>query len=179
MARRREIRANPSGRDLRDIQLSAFSCPRCDTFDRDRLTALYLEQVFRNFDPGSPRAMQLHKKLKRHPFVAYRSADLSRKDVDELIDLTAMDRYAGISVDILLCSHVLEHIPDAQLTEDIRYRGERADRRPQGRRLLRNLRIGLALHLKPLIGGGRARRRRLSGSGSRLGRSARGRGRRW
>jgi SAM-dependent methyltransferase len=101
------------------FNLSAFSCPRCDAFDRDRLTALYLEQVFRNFDPGRMYQLiefapgdALHKKLKRHPFIAYRSADLSRKDVDELIDLTAMDRYADDSVDILLCSHVLEHIPD-------------------------------------------------------------------
>src|SRR6185312_4157451 len=30
---------------------------------------------------------------------------------DERIDLTAMDDYKDQSVDILLCSHVLEHIP--------------------------------------------------------------------
>jgi SAM-dependent methyltransferase len=54
----------------------------------------------------------LQHKLRRYPFLAYRSADISRRNVDELVDLTAMDGYAAGSLDILLCSHVLEHIPD-------------------------------------------------------------------
>jgi SAM-dependent methyltransferase len=106
---------------LETLNLAAFTCPRCDAYDRDRLTMLYLEQVFRardrnrgyrliEFAPGDA----LHKKLKRYPFITYRSADLSRKDVDERVDLTAMNGYADNSVDILLCSHVLEHIPDDQ-----------------------------------------------------------------
>jgi hypothetical protein len=101
------------------FNLTDFTCPRCDAYDRDRLTALYLEQVFLTFDPGRTYRLlefapgdALHKKLKRCPFIAYRSADLSRKDVDERVDLTAMGGYADDSVDILLCSHVLEHIPD-------------------------------------------------------------------
>jgi len=104
---------------IETFNVAAFSCPRCDAFDRDRLTAIYLEQVFRTFDHGRMYRLiefapgdALHKKLKRYPFIAYRSADLSRKDVDERVDLTAMDSYADHSVDILLCSHILEHIPD-------------------------------------------------------------------
>ena len=104
---------------IETLNLTAFTCPRCDAFDRDRLTAIYLEEVFRTFDldrtyrliefaPGDA----LHKKLKRYPFISYRSADLSRKTVHERIDLTAMEGYADHSVDIILCSHVLEHIPD-------------------------------------------------------------------
>jgi SAM-dependent methyltransferase len=104
---------------LETFNFAGFTCPRCDAYDRDRLTTLYLEQVFRSFDRArtyrllefAPGAA-LHRKLKRHPFIAYRSADLSRKDVDERVDLTAMRGYADDSVDILLCSHVLEHIPD-------------------------------------------------------------------
>jgi SAM-dependent methyltransferase len=101
------------------LNLAAFTCPRCDAFDRERLIALYLEQVFRIFDRGCTYRLiefapgdALQKKLKRYPFIAYRSADLTRKDVDELVDLTVMDGYADDSVDILLCSHVLEHIRD-------------------------------------------------------------------
>jgi SAM-dependent methyltransferase len=104
---------------METLNLTAFTCPRCDAFDRDRLTAIYLEETFRSFDPGRTYHLiefapgdALHKKLKRYPFIAYRGADLSRKTVDERIDLTAMDRYADGSVDIILCSHVLEHIPD-------------------------------------------------------------------
>jgi SAM-dependent methyltransferase len=104
---------------METFNLTAFTCPRCDAFDRERLTAIYLEEVFRNFDhnrmyqvlefaPGEA----LHKVLRRYPFIAYRSADLSRKTVDERVDLTAMNAIADRSIDVLLCSHVLEHIPE-------------------------------------------------------------------
>jgi SAM-dependent methyltransferase len=104
---------------METFNLAAFSCPCCDAFDRDRLTAMYLDDVFRTLDHGRTYHLiefapgdALHEKLRRYPFIAYRSADLSRKDVDERLDLTAMDSCADGSVDILLCSHVLEHIPD-------------------------------------------------------------------
>jgi SAM-dependent methyltransferase len=105
--------------NIETLNLTAFTCPRCDAFDRDRLTALYLGEVFAALDHGgSYRLLEfapgdaLREKFKQLPFIAYRSADLSRKDVDERVDLTAMLGYADHSVDILLCSHVLEHIPD-------------------------------------------------------------------
>ena len=104
---------------IETLNLAAFTCPRCDALDRDRLTALYLEQVFRLLDRGRIYRLiefapgeALQKKLKRYPFIAYRSADLTRKNVDDPSYLTAMDSYADGSVDIVPCSHVLEHIPD-------------------------------------------------------------------
>jgi SAM-dependent methyltransferase len=104
---------------LETFNVAAFYCPRCDASDRERLTALYLDRVFRSFDPQrSYRLIEfapneaLPKWIKRHPFIAYTSADLSRKTVDERIDLTAMDAYRDHSVDIILCSHVLEHVPE-------------------------------------------------------------------
>lgn len=104
---------------METLNLTAFTCPRCDAFDRDRLTALYLDEVFRSFDrdriyrllefaPGDA----LHKKLKSYPFIVYRSADLSRKTVDERVDLTDMVAYPDRSLNVILCSHILEHIPN-------------------------------------------------------------------
>jgi SAM-dependent methyltransferase len=49
--------------------------------------------------------------VKRHRFIDYRSADLTRKDVDDRVDITCCP-YADGSVDVFLCSHVLEHIAD-------------------------------------------------------------------
>jgi SAM-dependent methyltransferase len=87
------------------------------------------------FAPGEA----LQKKLKRYPFITYRSADLSRKTVDDQVDMTQMVRYGDASIDIVLCSHVLEHIPE--------------DRKAMGeiRRVLRA--DGFALILVPLVVG--------------------------
>ena len=69
------------------------------------------------FAPGDA----LQEKLKRYPFIVYGSADLSRKTVDENVDLTQMVRYGDASIDIILCSHILEHIPeDRQAMRGIR-----------------------------------------------------------
>jgi SAM-dependent methyltransferase len=53
----------------------------------------------------------LKRTIGRYPFIAYRSADLFRHDVDDRVDLTACP-YPDGSVDVFLCSHVLEHIAD-------------------------------------------------------------------
>ena len=108
-----------SGAAMETFNLAAYSCPACDASDRERLTALYLDGIFRSFDQKRFHrllefgpAHALHKKLHSYPFIAYRSADLYRPDVEDRVDLTDMASYADDLVDIFLCSHVLEHIPD-------------------------------------------------------------------
>jgi SAM-dependent methyltransferase len=118
---------------METFNLGAFSCPACDAYDRERLTALYLEHAFQSFDPRrryrviefSP-AHALPRMFKRYPFVEYRSADLTRNDVDDRIDLTACG-YPDASVDVFLCSHVLEHIPDDRTAMRELHRILRAD----------------------------------------------------
>jgi SAM-dependent methyltransferase len=105
---------------METLNLAAFSCPSCDAFDRERLTALYLERAFAGLDPhGHYRLVEfapahsLHRMIRRHRFIEYRSADLLNPDVkDRDVDLTDMPRYADASVDVFICSHVLEHVPD-------------------------------------------------------------------
>jgi SAM-dependent methyltransferase len=131
---------------METLNLEALNCPRCDAFDRERLMAIYLDKAFASFDPNRAyRVVEfapgeaLQKKLKRYPFITYRSADLSRKTVDDQVDMTQMVRYGDASIDIVLCSHVLEHIPE--------------DRKAMGeiRRVLRA--DGFALILVPLVVG--------------------------
>ena len=104
---------------METFNVAAYACPRCDASDRERLTAIYLEQTFRCFDPRRTYRLiefapnrELAKKIKSYPFIAYRSADLSRKSVDERVDLAAMTGYADATIDIILCSHVLEHVAE-------------------------------------------------------------------
>lgn len=104
---------------METFNVGAYSCPCCDASDRERLMALYLERAFGGLDPQRryrliefAPAHALHRAIRRYPFIAYRSADLMRSDVDERADLTDLRGYDDASVDIFLCSHVLEHIPD-------------------------------------------------------------------
>jgi SAM-dependent methyltransferase len=102
---------------LETFNMAAFSCPSCDATDRERLYALFFEREFRAFDSarryrfiefGPGHALQ--RRLRSYPFLAYRSADLYFRNVDDRVDITDMRAYADESIDTFLCSHVLEHV---------------------------------------------------------------------
>ena len=104
--------------EMETFNLKAMTCPKCDATDRDRLMAIYLDEVCRRFQPAQEirlidfaPAYPLSQKIKQYPGIAYRSADLMRRDVQDNIDLTNI-AYLDESVDVFICSHVLEHIPD-------------------------------------------------------------------
>jgi SAM-dependent methyltransferase len=106
------------GREMETWNGEAMSCPRCDAADRDRLMALYLDEMWPKFPKGQrihlvdfAPAYPLSQHVKRYPRVDYRSADLYRPDVQDRIDLTNIT-YPDQSVDVFICSHMLEHIPD-------------------------------------------------------------------
>jgi len=94
-----------------------FMCPICHASDSARLYALYLEKRLPEFGdkirlldvaPSAPLA----RLIKKHANVDYRSVDLIRTDVDDQADLTAMPIYGNGSFDLIICTHVLEHIQD-------------------------------------------------------------------
>jgi SAM-dependent methyltransferase len=97
----------------------AFSCPACDASDRERLYALYFDKLFGTFNRDRryrfvefAPSPALQKRLRRYPVLDYRSADLYRRTVDDRVDITDMRAYGDNSIDVLLCSHILEHVPD-------------------------------------------------------------------
>jgi SAM-dependent methyltransferase len=80
---------------------------------------LYFKEKFKNIDKSKKLKLidiapsQLGRDyLKKLDFLNYRSADLMMEGVDDVVDITDMKIYEDNSVDIFVCSHVLEHIPD-------------------------------------------------------------------
>ncbi len=107
------------------LNLDAYLCPQCEASDRDRLCALFLQSYFQKaqfqvaperscfFVDFSP-AKALSAFLRTFSFLNYRTADLYRRDVDDQVDLMNIQAYGSHSVDMFICSHVLEHLPDDQ-----------------------------------------------------------------
>ncbi len=50
--------------------------------------------------------------IRKHSFIKYRSLDLFMEGVDDKADITNMNIYGNDRFDIILCSHVLEHVTD-------------------------------------------------------------------
>jgi SAM-dependent methyltransferase len=101
-----------SGPDYRPDAL----CPSCHTLERHRLLWLYL----RDETPILTKKLKvlhfapepgLEKRLKDLPNISYISADLYSPLAMQQVDIMDMP-YADNSFDVILCSHVLAHVPD-------------------------------------------------------------------
>jgi len=104
---------------IETLNLEACTCPACDALDRERLYFLYLNKVLPTLDQGRRHRMVefapsnvLNRMLRRHPMLDYRSADLFRRTVDDRVDIADIRAYADNSLDIVMCSHILEHVTD-------------------------------------------------------------------
>lgn len=101
------------------LNLAAYSCPACDASDRERLYALFLRDRLATLQSGHryrfidfAPSLALSRLLRTFSNIEYRTADYFRPNVDDRVDISNMPLYADNSVDLFMCSHILEHVPD-------------------------------------------------------------------
>jgi len=90
-------------------------CPNCGSIERNRRLWSLLETEFLvpnctvvDFSPSRC----LYRKMKRVPNINYQSTDLSGDFIaDHQFDITNL-KMADSTVDLIICYHILEHIPD-------------------------------------------------------------------
>ena len=107
--------------DAETCNVAAYLCPSCDASDRDRLYALFLRDYLTKLDssepvqivdfgPSPPLSAFIRRLIGKN--VQYRTADLLTENVDDRVDITNLQSYDSDWFDFLICSHVLEHVPD-------------------------------------------------------------------
>ena len=93
-----------------------MQCPRCGSYERVRALWLFLRDQT-NLSEGSHRVLHFAPEpsiaavIGALPGVDYVSADIAPGVAMEVVDITAIPPALG-SFDIVICSHVLEHVAE-------------------------------------------------------------------
>ena len=91
-------------------------CPNCLSLERTRVLWFYIKNEVFNTNSNlkvlhfAPE-YGLKKKFKEHKEIEYHNVDINSDLADEVEDITNLS-YPNESFDLVLCSHVLGHVPD-------------------------------------------------------------------
>lgn len=94
-----------------------YQCPECGAFDRDRLIIAFLEELkpegdeklsLLQFAPTAPVEQWARTKT----YIKYESTDIAMGNVTFHSDIQDMGTVEDERYDIIVCSHVLEHVQD-------------------------------------------------------------------
>lgn len=102
-------------------------CPRCYSADRERMIYLFFKSDRPDVFSRTMRVLHvapeknLASVLKASPNISYVSSDLSSPEAMVKMDITAIPE-PDQSYDMVICNHVLEHIPDDGLAMRELYR---------------------------------------------------------
>lgn len=95
-------------------------CPNCGSTDRERLIYFYLKKETRILDKFSKKINLLHiapeKNLRKiftsNERINYFPGDINPKGNDYKIDITNISNFKNDFFDVIICNHVLEHVPN-------------------------------------------------------------------
>lgn len=107
--------------DFETLNVDQYSCPVCGASDRERLYALYADSALESGPERQLRVLDfipsaaLDRHFREDAHLDYRTADLLEQDVDfRSVDVTDLV-FRNELFDFIICSHVLEHVHDADL----------------------------------------------------------------
>jgi hypothetical protein len=117
-----EAQANSAGflydfREVETLNYDNYTCPFCLSSDRERLYLFFLdnylasnEGVYKvlDFAPGNSFKKAMHTRKR----IEYLTADLLRSEYDVSIDICNMASVQDDQFNIVICSHILEHVVD-------------------------------------------------------------------
>lgn len=96
-----------------------YTCPRCGSSDRDRLIISFLKKVELSTSKEGTRVLQIAPSptidqwiRQWCPTVEYDTTDMMMDNVTFKSDIQDMNMVADDSYDVVICSHVLEHVKD-------------------------------------------------------------------